>query len=97
MTAPAPTPDETERLARMAHKRLTGALLMAGGGLIALLCGLCTLAVTLTGISRPGDLAPLALIFGGAPTGVGVVLFFIGRRMYREASPPRGEPWREFE
>lgn len=87
-----------------ARRRLFGALLMAIGGLIALLCGLCSLT-TLLGMTwgllsslASGFRAGLMLgvlwslllvgVVGGIPTLVGVVLFRSGQRMRRDAQPP---------
>ena len=54
-----------------ARERFFGLLTMAGGAVIAALCGLCTLTV--------GGL------IGGLPTALGVTLFVIGLRQYRAA------------
>jgi hypothetical protein len=69
-----------------------GGALMALGGLIAALCGLCTLGVigfgvvdTITG-GPTDDLmggAVIVAIIGGLPTAAGVLLFMWGRRLYR--------------
>jgi hypothetical protein len=72
--------------------KLFGALLMAAGGLIAGLCGLCS-AVFLFSIaaSDPGGvsgMAMVALIVGGIPIAVGVGLFMAGRKVWRGPRPP---------
>ena len=71
--------------------RFLGYLMMAVGGMIALLCGGCTL-YAMTGAALTGntnlsqimamlsDLWPFFAVFGGAPTLFGVVLFVSGLR-----------------
>jgi hypothetical protein len=66
-----------------------GGLLMAVGGMIAALCGACTLffvADSLTSrggeFSGPGML-PLVLPMGGIPTVVGGLIAWWGWRLYR--------------
>jgi len=94
--------DERAEQRRAAGKRLLGGLLMAGGGMIALLCGACTLAFSFmflgqsTSASEFGGIV-LPLIIGGIPTGVGVVVFLIGLSVYKDGRAPRSQPWREFE
>ncbi len=39
----------------------------------------------------------IALIVGGLPTDVGLVLFWVGPRIYREGRKRGGEPWKAFE
>jgi len=93
--------DNPAEARRRAGKRLLGGLLMAGGGMIALLCGLCTVVVMLPVLQAPGPGLEysliLAVILGGFPTLVGVVLFWIGLRLWREGGAPPGKPWKEFE
>ncbi len=72
--------------------KLFGALLMAAGGLIAGLCGLCS-AVFLFSLaasdpSGVGGMAMVALFVGGIPTAVGVGLFLAGRKVWRGPPPP---------
>lgn len=74
-------------------KRFFGALLMAVGGLIAGLCGLCTggfivvfLVLAFRGNSdfdSPMGAILFPLMQGGVPILIGLGLFFIGRRLYR--------------
>ena len=72
-------------------RRFFGGLLMAVGGLIAALCGLCSLLFVGTmmfdgALFREGDIFGLALavvVFGGVPGGIGWVLFLIGRKLRR--------------
>jgi hypothetical protein len=100
-------PPESDRAhaQRMAGKRLLGGLLMAGGGMIALLCGLCTLVISASMVTGPiSNHQPVylttllvPLIIGGVPTAVGVVIFLIGLSIFREGRASRGQPWREFE
>ena len=81
-------------------QRFFGAALMAVGGLIALLCGLCTVAyagVALIAMAMNTSNLQLMLsgVFGGAllvavvggtPTVVGILIFRWGRSLYRPAS-----------
>ena len=68
--------------------RFLGGLMMAVGGMMAVLCGLCT------GISEIGFLMEgletgnyvMPFIFGLPPTLIGVGLFFWGRAVLRRAS-----------
>ena len=70
--------------------KLFGALLMAVGGLMAGLCGLCSAGVVIITISDGGNgigsSMMLALIFGGPPIVVGIGLFLWGRSLWR--GPP---------
>lgn len=74
--------------------RLFGAILMAVGGLIALLSGSCTLLVMGFGAfdnASAGELLsvlPLALLFGAPPFAVGAGLFIWGRSLFRGPKPP---------
>jgi hypothetical protein len=73
--------------------KLFGAMLMAVGGLIATLCGLCSLGFIGWGIvSSVGQvngeqalvyLVPI-LIIDAIPIGIGVLLFLGGRSLYRD-------------
>lgn len=77
----------------MTPRSFFGAALMAVGGLIALLCGLCTLTYFVMGASdlakggEAGVYAPImmiaSLLMGGVPTAVGVGLFVLGRGLRR--------------
>ena len=87
----APRPDPVQRF--------FGAALMAVGGLIAVLCGLCTLLVLggslVTMAMNPSNLALmltgvfsgalLVAIVGGLPTVVGILIFRWGRGLYHPA------------
>lgn len=68
--------------------RAFGALLMAVGGLIAGLCGLCSAAVLVFAASQSlGDFAQfglMALVIGGIPGAVGVGLFVWGRSLRKQ-------------
>lgn len=76
--------------------RFFGAILMAIGGLLAVLCGGCTtifvgiaLWEVFSGQTRGEDMQIIlfsALFLGGIPIVVGAVLFFAGRAM-RKAGP----------
>ena len=73
--------------------KLFGAMVMAIGGLIAVLSGLCSLTVVWSMIQNAmryprfagANLASLwlVLIFGGAPLIIGVGIFLWGLRLYR--------------
>lgn len=78
-------------------QKFFGAALMAVGGLVAALCGLCTLAVigfgsidALASGSNRADLVSAILVaglIGGVPAGLGVLLFIWGRRLFAPARP----------
>jgi hypothetical protein len=72
--------------------RLFGAMLMAVGGLIVVLCGLCSAAFlvnVLTSASQYGNSAGalstilFILPIGGVPILIGVGIFFWGRVLFR--------------
>ena len=73
--------------------KLFGAMLMAVGGLIAVLSGLCSMTVLVVSIQNSMRFAPsaggsvtvvlLILLFGGGPFVVGVGVFMWGRIIYR--------------
>jgi hypothetical protein len=77
-----------------------GALLVIAGVLLALLCGLCTLAVigatvsaqALGGPHGGGAAIPLALLIGGVPTVFGCLMVWAGivliRSSLKSAQPP---------
>jgi hypothetical protein len=60
----------------VALTRLTGGLLIASGLLIAALCGGCTMNVLMS--PNGVGVAPLALVFGGAPAAGGLFLVVAG-------------------
>jgi hypothetical protein len=70
-----------------------GALLIIAGVLLALLCGLCTLAVIGVSVSAPassgsqnyggGAMIPLALLLGGVPTIFGCLMVWAGIVLFR--------------
>ena len=74
--------------------RFFGAALMAIGGLIAILSGLCTAwggLQFLTGDMAGGNFGQtlgLVAVFGGIPIAVGVGLYFLGRWIGRKAERP---------
>jgi hypothetical protein len=76
--------------------RFFGALLIVGGGLIALLCGLCTLVVIGSSLSSNsgefsgGGMVGVALIVGGVPTVFGGLIIWGGVAMVR--GPRRRDP-----
>jgi len=80
-TPPTSTPDP--------GARFLGWILVAMGGLVALLCGLCTLVTAGIGVLTPSGwmLALYALILGGLPTAGGVALVMVGRRLIRGPRP----------
>jgi len=73
--------------------KLFGAMLMALGGLIALLSGLCSLAFLAAMLrsfsqnvgSGQGAMSalPVVLLFGGVPFAAGIGLIIVGRFVYR--------------
>jgi hypothetical protein len=75
----------------MTTRSFFGAALIAVGGLVALLCGLCTLTYFVMGASslgkggEEGAYGPIMMIasvlMGGAPTAIGVGLVLAGRAM----------------
>ena len=77
-----------------------GGLLMAVGGLIAALSGLCSGVFIVGSIismasSNPSDFfngLPLVLLFGGLPFLVGLALFFMGRAIYRRRDQQSAQP-----
>ena len=89
---------------RQARKRFLGMLLMAMGGLIALLCGLCTLWVSVAFITAPSASSPadysillFPLFLGGLPAAAGAAVFWRGRRMYQEGRSPGKQSGRVFD
>lgn len=73
-----------------------GFLLLAVGLLMAGLCGLCTGAFIVGGLSSlgrnvgdAGGIVLMALVVGGIPTVMGVGLFIAGRELLRGARPPK--------
>ena len=81
-------------------RRLIGGLLMAVGGLIAVLSGVCTGYVQVVFLLDWRHAPPpgpdnhelhfppwLPLLFGAVPILVGVGLFFCGRWLFRSATP----------
>ena len=91
---------------RNAGKRFLGLLLMTAGGLLALLCGLCTFVLSaniiggaLHSSATTAQLSVLLfpLIIGGIPTALGVVLFMIGLSMFREGRKRLNHPERVFD
>lgn len=78
-------------------RRFFGGLLMAVGGLIAILCGLCSLFALVFvipgGFSNGPELAGPGLfvvwaIIGLLPTLVGVIVFWLGQRLYLSRRTP---------
>lgn len=81
--------------------RLFGAMLMVVGGLVVTLSGLCSALVivgsVVSALTRPSpaaglvQLAPIVLVFGGLPIGLGLVAFLVGRS-FRRRPKPRPDP-----
>ena len=74
-----------------------GALLIVGGVLIALLCGLCTAVVIATSFSMPGggpqnygggSMTGIALLPGGVPTLFGCLMIWGGIVLVRSGRKP---------
>ncbi|HEY8004356.1 MAG TPA: hypothetical protein VIE16_09015 [Phenylobacterium sp.] len=65
--------------------RFLGAAMIAVGGLIFGLCGLCTLTFLVAGMIPQGDrsFSVIALVVGGIPTGLGFLLLRGGLTMFR--------------
>jgi len=82
-----------------AQSRFIGGLLVAIGGLIATLCGLCTAAFVIGpvwyALSSHGEFAwPLSvmgLVIGGLPTAGGVTLIVVGLGMIRRNRDPAAD------
>lgn len=95
------TPDESN----LAQQRFAGGCLMAVGGLIATLCGLCTALFVIgpiwyalsSGGAFAWPLSAIGLVIGGIPTAIGVVLFVLGLRMIRRAGSSPGKTEKTFE
>lgn len=76
-----------------------GALLVVGGALIAVLCGLCTVVVIGVSVSMPhdqqgyggGGMVPVALLLGGVPTAFGCLAIWAGIVLLR-AKPSSAPP-----
>ncbi|MGR4863911.1 hypothetical protein [Caulobacter sp. LARHSG274] len=74
--------------------RLFGAFLMAVGGLMAALCGLCSLTFIMGAVVSGGGLEAMAstlvmaLVLGGLPMGLGLLIFYAGRRLRAKKPPP---------
>ena len=62
--------------------RLFGAILMAVGAMIALLCGLCSLTVLASG--GIVGFFPFVAVIGGIPIFVGVLIFKAGLKRYKK-------------
>ena len=79
-----------------------GALLIIAGVLLALLCGLCTLAVIGVSVSAPassgaqnyggGAMIPVALLMGGVPTVFGCLMVWAGIVLVRSGRKPAPTP-----
>lgn len=80
-------PDGPERTARLV-RAFFGLILMAGGGLIILLGGACTLYLTFGSGAPPRGLADIliAVVFalgvGAIPVGIGWAMIIAGRGLY---------------
>lgn len=78
--------------------KFIGAALMAVGGLIAALCGTCTVifagATIIDSYRYPGELLSILLmvsLIGGLPTLIGALLFRWGRKLRRPKPSVRAE------
>ena len=87
----------------MGAGKFFGALLIVCGVLLALLCGLCTLAVIGVSVAAPassgsqnyggGAMIPLALLLGGVPTVFGCLMIWGGIVLVRaKPAPPPVKP-----
>lgn len=73
-------------------QKFFGGLLMAIGGLMAALCGVCTLVFTVTSLTTSGEFAGPGMLFmvlpiGGIPAVVGALIAWAGWRLYRPRPP----------
>lgn len=90
MTNPAPPRPNPEG---NAGGRFFGGMLMAVGALVALLSGLCSLGFFVVMLSERGGAGALlggmimVAIIGGVPFAFGLVIFFVGRNLYRISRP----------
>lgn len=89
MSAPEASPE----------RRFIGAAMIAVGGLIAALCGSCTLIFSVAMIAQSLDslrdaaqMLPVFLLFGGPPTLLGALIFAWGRGLRRPPKPRRPRP-----
>jgi hypothetical protein len=83
----------------MGGAQFFGGLLILVGILIALLCGLCTVAVIGASVATPvshggqnwggGVMIPVALVFGGVPTGFGALMVWAGVALFRSRRTPQ--------
>ena len=78
-------------------QKFIGGALMAVGGLVAALCGLCTLVFAVTSLTSgsgefagPGMLV-LVLPIGGIPTVLGALVAWAGWRIFRPKPPLKPE------
>lgn len=84
---PIDNPTEAKRLRDI---RLLGIIIMTMSGLVAFLCGMCTLSF-LSGTGGAGNVGDfyglIALVIGGFPTAVGIAGFIAGLALYRSGGP----------
>ncbi len=75
-------------------RTFVGGAMMAIGGLVAVLCGLCTATFMVAAMVPGGDKGffVMALVIGGIPTAIGVGLFVAGRAILRAPTPPPSDP-----
>ncbi len=71
------TPKSPAERDRKDRDRFPGLVLMAIGGMVAALCGSCTIATI-------KNLGVVSLVIGGVPTALGAWLFLAGLRMFRD-------------
>ena len=86
----------------MGAGKFFGGLLIICGVLLALLCGLCTLAVIGVSLATPpthdaqnyggGAMIPVALVFGGLPAAFGALMVWAGVLLFRGAGKTRPPP-----
>lgn len=79
-----------------------GGLLILFGVLVALLCGLCTVAVIGVSLAAPathgpqnyggGVMIPIALLIGGLPAAFGGLMIWAGVQVFRGAGKTRPPP-----
>jgi hypothetical protein len=84
----------------MSAGKFFGGLLIVGGVLVALLCGLCTVLVIATSVDMPkdpqgyggGGMIGIALLLGGVPTAFGCLMIWGGVVLVRAKPKPPAPP-----
>ena len=87
---PATPPAPAAPMRRDPAAVFIGWVLLVLGVLMAVLCGGCTLFVTVASLANASEagFAVVGLLFGGVPTLMGLVLVWAGWRLVRTRPPP---------